>query len=191
MPTGHHAWPACIIEAGQASKMRLSEKCGDLRRVQTANPSTPALVTHRLLLSSAAQNHIRLRTEPFLHLQRRAVRNTEHNRHESLSRRLLCSQTYLPRPGRKRRPRRSRRSQSRRLTPGQLSSPISLDLYLLFKTFMLSAVALTPVPSFTMFPPMVLFSTVTFVVSGLSERPESVIRTARLSLFPLKVLLAT
>ena len=56
---------------------------------------------------------------------------------------------------------------------------------------MLSADALTPVPSFTMSPSMMLLSTVAFLVSGLSERPESVIRTPRISLFPPKVLSAT
>jgi len=56
---------------------------------------------------------------------------------------------------------------------------------------MLSADALTPIPSFTMSPSMVLFSTVAFLVSGLSERPESVIRTPSISLFPPKVFSAT
>src|SRR5215216_5532907 len=56
---------------------------------------------------------------------------------------------------------------------------------------MLSADVLTAVPSCMMSPPMALFSTVTFLVSGLSERPESVIRIPTLSLFPPKVFLAT
>jgi hypothetical protein len=69
VPTGHHVWPTFFIEAGQASKMCLFEERGDLCLFQTANPSTPALITHRLL-SSATRDHIRPRTEPFLALQR-------------------------------------------------------------------------------------------------------------------------
>ena len=36
-----------VIEAGQAGEVRLSEESGDLRLIQTANPSAPALVAHR------------------------------------------------------------------------------------------------------------------------------------------------
>ena len=82
------------------------------------------------------------------------------------------------------------RSQPRRSTPGRPFSPICFDPRSLPEYDVVSR-RTNAGSQFYDFSAHGVLWIVAFLVSGLSERPESVIRTARLSLFPPKVLLAT